>query len=167
MEQTKFDKLLLNTAFCCMASDGAIDPKEIAQIKNVFSSYKLYSEINIEEKLNSFIKILNQKGKSFFNYYFDMLDNANLSEQQELALIEIAIQTIKADEQIEYSEIKFFKTIRHRLKSTDETILNKFPDIEIFLEEDIRTESLLDKITKQFMDSTELPTFELISISEA
>ncbi len=164
MEQAEFDKLLLNTAFCCMASDGAIDPKEIAQIKNVFSSYKLYSGINIEEKLNSFIKILNQKGKSFFNFYFEMLDNSHLSEQQELTLIEVAIQTIKADEQIEYSEIKFFKTIRHRLKSSDETILNKFPDIEIFLEEDIKTESLLDKITKQFMDTAELPTFELISI---
>jgi uncharacterized tellurite resistance protein B-like protein len=162
MEQTEFDKLLLNTAFCCMASDGAIDPKEIAQIKKVFSSYKLYSEINIEEKLNSFIKILNQKGKSFFNHYFEMLDSANLSEQQELALIEIAIQTINADEIIEYAEIKFFKVIRHNLKISDEQILAAHPDIEMYLEEDIITESYMDKIINQYLDNTEFPEFELI-----
>jgi uncharacterized membrane protein YebE (DUF533 family) len=30
MDTIKFDKLLLKTAFCCMASDGHIDSREIA-----------------------------------------------------------------------------------------------------------------------------------------
>ena len=66
---------------------------------------------------------------------------------------------------IEYAEIKFFKNIRHRLKIADERILLKHPDIEEFLEEDIITESLLDKITKQYMDSLELPQFNLIDFN--
>jgi hypothetical protein len=42
-----------------------------------------------------------------------LLGKSTLTEQEELTLIDFAIQTIKADEQIEYSEIKFFKNIRH------------------------------------------------------
>jgi hypothetical protein len=71
---------------------------------------------------------------------------------------------MKADEQIEYSEIKFFKNIRHRLKVSDENILAAFPDIEQFLEEDIVTESFLGKITSQYLEAADLPQFELIRI---
>ena len=68
------------------------------------------------------------------------------------------------DEQIEYSEIKIFKNIRHRLKISDENILTVLPDIEQFLEEDIVTESFLDKITSQYLEAAELPQFELITL---
>ena len=38
MDTITFDKLLLNTAFCCMACDGNIDPKEIELIKSMCSN---------------------------------------------------------------------------------------------------------------------------------
>jgi hypothetical protein len=41
----------------------------------------------------------------------------------------------------------------------------KRKDIEQFLEEDIVTESFLDKITRQYLEVAELPHFELITIS--
>jgi hypothetical protein len=41
----------------------------------------------------------------------------------------------------------------------------RFPDIEQFLEEDIVTESFLEKITSQYLDAAELPQFDLISIA--
>jgi hypothetical protein len=85
-------------------------------------------------------------------------------DHEELTLIDFAIQTINADEVVEYSEIKFFKNIRHRLKISDEKILAKFPDLEQYLEEDIITDSFLDKITSQYFETTELPQFDLISI---
>jgi hypothetical protein len=87
-----------------------------------------------------------------------------LSEIEELTLIDFAIQTIKADEQIEYSEIKFFKNIRHRLKISDNNILASFPDLEQFLEEDIVTDSFLKKITSQYLETVEFPLFDLIKI---
>jgi len=164
METISFDKLLLKTAFCCMASDGNIDKREIALIKSMCEKSPLFKDFNFQEEINSLVSKINTRGKEFITYYFDLLGKSTLTQQEELTLIDFAIQTIKADEQIEYSEIKFFKNIRYRLKVSDNSILKVFPDIEQFLEEDIVTESFLDKITKQYLEVAELPQFELISI---
>ena len=164
METISFDKLLLKTAFCCMASDGNIDKREIALIKTMCGNSPLFKDFNFQEEINSLVNKINTRGKEFISYYFDLLGKSALSEKEELTLIDFAIQTIKADEQIEYSEIKFFKNIRHRLKVSDKNILAVFPDIEQFLEEDIVTESFLNKITSQYLEAAELPQFELITI---
>jgi uncharacterized tellurite resistance protein B-like protein len=164
METISLDKLLLKTAFCCMASDGNIDKREIALIKSMCEKSPLFKDFNFQEEINSLVSKINTRGKEFITYYFDLLGKSTLTEQEELTLIDFAIQTIKADEQIEYSEIKFFKNIRHRLKVSDDSILAVFPDIEQFLEEDIVTESFLDKITNQYLEAAELPQFELITI---
>lgn len=164
MERIEFEKLLFKTAFCCLASDGNIDKREIELIKTIFTNYEQYKGINFDEKINSFIKIYNEKGKDFFTFYFDILKEESFTLEEELEIIDIAIRTIQADELVEYSEIKFFKIIRHNLKSTDEQILKKFPDIELFLEDDIVTESLVDKITKQYFESVDFPQFEIVQL---
>jgi uncharacterized membrane protein YebE (DUF533 family) len=46
METVSFDKLLLKTAFCCMASDGHIDNKEINLIKSMCENSSLFKEFN-------------------------------------------------------------------------------------------------------------------------
>lgn len=159
-----FDKLLIKTAFCCMASDGNIDKREIELIQSLYQESDLFKELDFQEVLNQLVGEINKSGKMFIQDYFDLLSKSDLTEKEELSLIELAIKTIYADEQVEYSEIKFFKNIRHRLKVNDERILEVFPDIEMFLEEDIITESILDKITKQYLDIAELPQFDLIDI---
>jgi uncharacterized tellurite resistance protein B-like protein len=167
MDTISFDKLLLKSAFCCMASDGHIDNREIALIKSMCENSPLFKDLNFKEEINSLVNKINSKGKEFISYYFDLLDKSTLTEKEELTLIDFAIQTIKADEQIEYSEIKFFKNIRHRLKISDKNILAVYPEIEQFLEEDIKTESFLDKITSQYLEAADLPQFELISIDNS
>ena len=167
MDIISFDKLLLKTAFCCMASDGHIDKREIALIKSMCEKSPLFKNFNFQAEINSLVSKINTRGKEFISYYFDLLEKSTLSEKDEMTLIDFAIQIIKADEQIEYSEIKFFKNIRHRLKVNDDKILAVFPDIEQFLEEDIVTESFLAKITKQYFDAAEIPHFELISIGSS
>jgi uncharacterized tellurite resistance protein B-like protein len=164
MDTISFDKLLLKTAFCCMASDGNIDRREIARIQTMYEDSPLFKNFNFQEEINTLVNKINTRGKEFISYYFEMLSKSELTEKEELMLIDFAIQTIRADEQIEYSEIKFFKNIRHRLNVSDETILSEFPDVEQFLEQDIITESFLDKITNQYLASAELPQFELINI---
>jgi uncharacterized tellurite resistance protein B-like protein len=164
MDTITFDKLLLKTAFCCMASDGHIDNREIALIKSLCEKSPLFKDLDFQDEINSLVRKINTRGKEFISYYFDILSKYGLTEKEELTLIDFAIQTIKADDQIEYSEIKFFKNIRHRLKISNENVLAVFPDIEEFLEEDIVTESFLDKITNQYLEAAELPQFELISI---
>ena len=147
-----------------MASDGHIDNREVALIKKMCENSPLFKDFDFQEEINSLLDKINTRGKEFISYYFDLLGKSSLTEKEELTLIDFAIQTIKADEVIEYAEIKFFKNIRHRLKISDENILDVFPDIELFLEQDIVTESYLDKITNQYLESAEFPQFELISI---
>ncbi len=166
METISFDKLLLKTVFCCMASDSNIDPREIALIKTMCKNSPLFEDFNFQEEINSLVNKINSNSKEFITYYLDLLSKSTLTEKEELILIDFAIQTIKADEQVEYAEIKFFKNIRHRLKISDENILAVFPDIEQFLEEDIVTESFLDKITSQYFEAISLPQFEVIIIDE-
>ena len=163
METISFDKLLVKTAFCCMASDGEINPKEIALIKTLCEESSYFANFKFDEEINKLIIKLNEGGKEFIKYYFDILKNSTLSEPEELTLIDFAVKTIHADGVDEYSEIKFFKVIRHNLKVTDERIIASYPEIESWLEQDIITESYLDKITKQYLDIAELPKFELIS----
>lgn len=165
METISFDKLLLKTAFCCMASDGNIDKREIVLIKTMCGNSPLFKDFNFQEEINYLVNKINTRGKEFISYYFDLLGKSTLSEKEELTLIDFAIQTIKADEQIEYSEIKFFKNIRHRLKVSDKNILAVFPDIEQFLEEDIVSDSFLENITSQYLNTAVLPQFDLISIA--
>ena len=166
METITFDNLLLKTAFCCMASDGNIDQREITPIKSMCENSELFKNFNFQAEINQLVTKLNTNGKAFIQQYFDLLKTADLSEQEELTLIDFAIQTINADEIVEYSEIKFFKNIRHRLTISDEIILAKFPDLEQYLEEDIITDSFLDKITSQYFETTELPQFDLITIDK-
>lgn len=164
MDTISFDKLVLKTAFCCMASDGKIHPKEVKKIKSMCEESPLFEDFNFQEEINSLVDKINSRGIEFISYYFDLLNKSNLTEKEELTLIDFAIQTIKADDEIEYSEIKFFKNIRHRLQISDENILAVFPEIEQYLEEDIVTESFLDRITKQYLEAADLPKFELIGI---
>jgi uncharacterized tellurite resistance protein B-like protein len=150
-----------------MASDGHIDDREISRIKSMCEKSFLLKGLNFHKEINLLVSEINTDAKGFITQYFDFLSKTTLSEQDELNLIDFSIQIIKADEQIEYSEIKFFKNIRHRLKVSDDSILAVFPDIEQFLEEDIVTESFLDKITNQYLEAAELPKFELISIDKS
>lgn len=112
----------------------------------------------------------NVNAKQFVQDYFDILSKSELSENEEFALILFALKTIYADELVEYSEVKFFKNIRHRLNVSDERIIEKFKteysEIEDFLEEDIKTDNFLENITKEFFDIFELPTFDNIIIQK-
>ncbi|MBK6820488.1 MAG: TerB family tellurite resistance protein [Bacteroidetes bacterium] len=164
MNPITFDKLLLKTAFCCMASDGHIDNREISLIKKMCNNSPLFKDFDFQSEINNLVNKINTRGLEFISYYFSLLDKAILSEQEELILIDFAVQTINADEKVEYAEIKFFKNIRHRLKVSDVNILAVFPDIEQFLEEDIVTESFLDKITNQYLETAEFPQFDVVNI---
>ncbi len=145
-----------------MASDGHIDKREIELIKSLCHQSPLFSNFKFEDEINALVTKLNTRGKEFITYYFSLLKDSKLTEDEELSLIGFAINTIKADTKIEYSEIKFFKVIRAKLKVNNEKILSKYPDIEQFLEEDIITDSYIDRIKKQYLDDAEIPQFETI-----
>lgn len=162
MEQISFNNLLLKTAFSCMACDGHIDSSEVTLIKSLSNENKLFGEIDINTQLDNLLLEINHDGHLFLRSYFDELRDANLSEAEELKLVEVAIDTIKADDKIEYSEIKFFKIIRLKLKISNDKILEVHPDFEEYLEQDIISSSYLLRLKEDFFDTENLPQFEPI-----
>lgn len=164
MEKLSFNKLLLKTAFSCMACDGDIDRREVILIKTMHHQKKIFGEIDINQELDNLLLQINRDGHKFLRSYFNELTSTELSEQDELKLIEAAINTIKADDKVEYSEIKFFKVIRSKLKIGNDPILAQHPDFEDYLEQDILSESYLARLQNDFLDTQILPEFELNSI---
>ncbi len=130
-------ELLLKTAFCCMACDGEIAPEEIQLVKRITEQSELFSCLDVEKELNAFIAQINEQGKAFLSSYIQEVANATLTTQEELQLVKLAIQTIEADENIEYSEVSFFKRIRAKLNISDDEILAELPDKEDYLLPDI------------------------------
>ncbi|ASV31629.1 hypothetical protein [Maribacter cobaltidurans] len=163
MEALQFNKLLLKTAFSCMACDGDIDKREIKLIKRLHKEKKTFGDLDVNAEMDNLLITINKDGHQFMRDYFDELTSSELSEVNELNLIEVAIDTIKADEKVEYSEIKFFKVIRSKLKIGNELILDKHPDFEDYLEQDIISESYLSRLQEDFFDTHISNEFELIS----
>lgn len=164
METLDFNRLLLKTAFSCMACDGDIDQREVKLIKQLHKDNKTFGEVDIDSELDNLLLAINKHGHQFLKSFFSELTSVELSEANELKLIEVAIDTIKADEKVEYSEIKFFKVIRSKLKINNEPILEKHPDFDEYLEQDIISESYLSRLQNDFFDTQSLPKFELISV---
>lgn len=135
------NKLLLKTAFACMACDGEVDPKETDYILDMVRKNKKFNEIDVKLELQKYAEELNRSNKSFFDTLFSEIRDACLSQEDELLLISFAIKIIEADEVIEYREIKFFKLIRSYLKVSDNVILENFPGKEDYIAEDIKEDN--------------------------
>lgn len=170
MDTITFDKLLLKTAFCCMASDGDIDKREIDVIQMLCKNSELFKDFDFQSEINKLIQRINEDAKVFVINYLDLLKNVQLNKEEELTLIDFALRVIHADEQLEYSEIKFFKNIRHRLSLRDDEIIKRFKsnynDIEEYLEQDIIIGDFLGYITKEFFELSEIPKFDNITIEK-
>ena len=162
--ENSLGKFLLRTAFVCMTSDGDIDDREVEIIREMSVNHPEFKLMEIEKEINQLLQDINQNWKSFISIFFDDLAIQSFSEAENIAILEMAIKTIYADEQVEYSEIKLFKNIRHRLKISDEKIIEIFPQVEQFLEDDIVSDSYLEKIKVHFLETTDIPVFELIKI---
>lgn len=162
MEQ---NELLLRTAFACMSCDGDIASEEVELIKQMSKEKHLFGEIDIDKELDALVKEINLKGKGFLKQYLVSLAEESLDEEQELKVADVAVQTIRADEKIEYSEIKFFKVIRSNLKIvSDETLLEKIEGIdENYLAQDIRADYL--QMYDDYFNTIELSKFEILKDS--
>ena len=133
----KTNELILKAAFCCMACDGEIAQEEIKLVKQIAEQSDLFANLDVEKELNAYIAQINEQGKAFLSNFIKEVAEATLSEKDELQLVKIAIQTIEADENIEYSEVSFFKRIRAKLNISDDEILKELPDKEDYLLPDI------------------------------
>ena len=159
MEQ---NELLLRTAFACMSCDGDIASEEVELIRQMSKEKQMFGDVDIDKELGALVKEINLKGKGFLKQYLIRLAEESLTEEQELKVADVAVQTIRADNKIEYSEIKFFKVLRSNLKNvSDETLLEKIDDIdENYLAQDIRADYL--QMYDDYFTMIELPKFEIM-----
>lgn len=160
MEQ---NELLLRTAFACMSCDGNIATEEVNMIKQMSKEKHLFGDIDIDAKLGELVEEINQKGKGFLKQYLVGLSELTLTEEQELKVADVAVQTIRSDNKIEYSEIKFFKVLRSNLKTvSDETLLDEIEGIdENYLAQDIRADYL--QMYDDYFNTIEIPQFNLLN----
>lgn len=167
MKQQIFNQLLLKTAFSCMACDGSIDKREVKLLKKMSNEKQEFGDIDINAQLDTLLLSINKDGHQFLKDYFSELTSIELSEDEELKIVEVAIDTIKADEKVEYSEVKFFKVIRSKLTISDEKVLKQHPDFEEYLEQDIISDSYLERLQNDFFDTNILPKFEAIHLLDS
>lgn len=157
----EMNELLLRTAFACMSCDGNIAPEEVELIKQMAINNHLFGDIDIDKELDNMVGEINIKGKRFLKQYLISLSEQSMTEDEELKVADVAVQTIRADNKIEYSEIKFFKVLRSNLKVvTNEQLLEKIDGIdENYLSQDIQTDYL--QMFDDYFNTIELPKFNL------
>lgn len=134
------NELYLKTLFCCSACDGEIAPEEVSLVKKLSFNYSYFDGIDVEKTLNLYVESINEQGSIFLKNYLGEVEKATLSDEEQIKLVELAIKMIEADNQILYSEVKFFKKIRSRLSISDDYILDKLPNSEDYLLPDILAE---------------------------
>ena len=130
-------ELYLKTIFCCMACDGDIANEEVALVHDITSKQDVFDGMDVNAVINGYVVSINANGALFLKQYLKELSSQELSNEEQKMIVDFALQTIFADNRIEYSEVKFFKKIRSRLSITDEEILANHPDVEDFLLPDI------------------------------
>jgi uncharacterized tellurite resistance protein B-like protein len=144
------NELYLLTAFVCSACDGEIANEEVDLIKTLCGNTELFNGIDVENKLNEYVAKINQDGIKFIKGFLNDLSNSELPDDVQLNIVEIAIKMIEADNQILYSEVKFFKKLRANLTVSDEKILTKMPDKEDYLLPDIRNDEFEFSLDNNF-----------------
>ena len=126
----EFNKILLLTSVCCMACDGEIAKEEVETLKQLSQDQVLFGNEDINLVLPIIMDSLSKYGYDFVKSYLELLDKADFDEQQEIKILDVATKTIYADKKVEYDEIKFFKTIRHKLNISDDQILSQIEGVE-------------------------------------
>ena len=138
------NELYLRTAFCCIACDGEIADEEVALLNKLALTEQVFGDLDIQMSINNYIESINKLGMVFLEEYLVDVKNGSLDDTASLQLVKIAIDTIEADNQVEYSEVSFFKRIRKQLSIKDEVILEAMPDKEDYLLPDVETEDIFD-----------------------
>lgn len=147
----EMNELYLKTAFCCMACDGDIANEEVLTLKKYISNHsKEFDGVDVDSLLNSYVEGINTMGERFLKNYLAEIAECNLSEEEQLNVISLAINIIEADEKIEYSEIAFFKKIRLKLSISDDKILSQLPGKEDYLLPDIIDDSPFEWLPVSF-----------------
>jgi len=127
MKNTDFKDFLFRSAVMAMACDGDISDEEVNEIKNIVANEIYFMGYDFEEPLKSNIENIKANGKGTINLYLQEIGTNNLTEHQEILLIEVLLRIIEADNNVQTSELKFLQMAKAKLKVDEQTLIVKFP----------------------------------------
>lgn len=167
MAHPNYPYLLLRTAFSFMTCDGHIDKSEVLRIRNMDKDRKLFGDIDIAQELENMLEKINLKGMDFLKDYFRRVDRAELSADEELDLIQVAVDIIYADEEVKDPEVKFLRVLRTMLKVSDEKIMTRYPQLaKDFMWDDEFTEEYVKILYSNYFKNESLPVFSINDVQE-
>ena len=135
MKNQLFKEFLFQSAVMAMACDGDIATSEIEELKKIVANEIYFMGYDFEEPLKVYIENIKANGKIAINDYLQSIESLELSENQEVLLIEVLLRIIEADSDIQISEIKFLQMAKAKLKLDEETLIMKFPNhIDLLLD---------------------------------
>lgn len=167
MAKVNYPYLLLRTAFSFMTCDGHIDKHEVQAIKGMDKAERLFGDIDIAKELEVMLHKINLKGMDFLKDYFRRIDKAQLEVEQELELLQVAVDVIYADEFVKEEEVKFLRVLRTMLKVSDEVIIQRFPQLaKEFMWDDEFTDEYVKVLYSNYFKDRSLPVFDVSDVHD-
>lgn len=160
----KFNKLLIKTAFACMACDGYLDERELECVKQFILAEVICEPEVLVSELNTLVDKFNSGSNAFMVEFFQELHDSELTDNEQIKIIQYALAITRADEIIDYREIKFFKLIRSHLSVSDNEIRSRFDNVDDFLNQDIISDSTKFKLERYFFDASEAENAKLMHV---
>lgn len=127
MKINEFQKFLFRSAVCLMAVDSNVSDSEIQELSNIVKTTAYFFDFEFDEALRNNISEIRDKGKKAIEKYIEDLTTSELTEKQELILVEVLIRMIEADNIVDASKLKFFHLVKSNLKTPVEILITKFP----------------------------------------
>lgn len=163
MDAIKFKKLLSKTAFCCIACDGHIDDREVAEMKYLDKNTSYFRDTDLSKELDALIEDLKTKGKHIVFELFEEIKNSDISFVQELLLLEITFRLINSDEKVDDNEVKFLRLLRSYLKVYDEIIIERFGQVKLLFDKKYYSTFKTSDHTKEFFENLTFPELQDIT----
>jgi len=157
MDKNKFKKILFKVAFCTMACDGHIDQREINELKIMDKKTSYFSDIDLSDELKKLVNDFKDKGAQVIEELFELLRKTKLNPIQELLILEVALRIANADERIDENEVKFINFLRSKLELHDETINDRFGELDILYTNEYSKNIVTGKTEIEFAKSIKLP----------
>lgn len=128
MKNKEFKKILFKGAFSVMACDGEVAETEVSEMKEMMSNAPYFDGLDHDAELKAAFEDIKVNGTKSIENFFQLLSSSQLSERQELQLVEVLIRMINADGKVEDSELHFMHKIRSNLTQlSDVNIIVHFP----------------------------------------
>lgn len=133
MEQMEFKKLLLESALYLMSCDSEIADVEINEIKEIANKTTYFGGLDINTELNNLLPHFRKSGEIINDKYYHNLKTSDLSEVQELLLLEIILRITYSDQKLHENEIEFIRSVRSYFSVPDDVLIERFGKLDFLM----------------------------------